>query len=80
MCGIDEYTATAERDGKSISVYFHWLDGRRFEICDKLLYEEGREVLASGTYSNVGLELLLTFETDTVFHFEETVALSGAER
>ena len=79
MCGIDEYVATVETGGEPRSVYFRWLEGRRFEIGDKKQYEEDRNVLASGTYINNALELSLTFETDTAFGLKgKTVKLTGA--
>ena len=78
MCGIDEYIATVETGGEPRSVYFKWLEGRRFEIGDKKQYEEDRNVLASGTYINNALELSLTFETDTAFGLKgKTIELTG---
>ncbi len=78
MCGIDEYVAMVETGAESQSVYFRWLEGRRFEIGDKKQYEEERTVLANGTYSNDTLELSLHFETDTAFGLEgKTIELTG---
>ena len=78
MCGIDEYIATVEMGERTRSVYFQWLNNRQFEISDKKKYEEDRNVLASGTYTNNAMELLLTFETDSALDLAgKTVKLTG---
>lgn len=74
----DEYPGTVVLNGEDIRIWFRWCDGNRFEIYGDEDDAEERSVLASGSYTNVALNLSLTFEEDTAFGYAgETVNLTG---